>query len=181
MHQIDRFPSVQGCASSARLVNGRQASGGKRLGPSGQNIGHARLTWACSAAATRFSRDNPQGQKLLRRLENTPGQGQALSLLAHQLGRAISSRRKRHTAFEMDLCRRSAGSRAGAPGAPRDSSGEGPAFSTPDVRFGCVLARPGVPRTRLPAPWRLSGPPLWRRHRRRLRAEGARVRPLPRT
>jgi hypothetical protein len=36
MHQIDRFPRVQDCASSGRLVTGRKASGGTRLGTSGK-------------------------------------------------------------------------------------------------------------------------------------------------
>jgi transposase len=103
IHHIDRFPRVQDFASYARLVKCRQESGGKRLGTSGQNIGNAHLTWAFSEAATLFVRHNPQGQKLLSRLENKPGKGKALSILAHQLGRAVYDMLKRHTAFEMAL------------------------------------------------------------------------------
>jgi transposase len=103
MHQSDRVPSGPACASYCRLVTCRKASGGKRVGTSGTKIGHAHLTWAFSAAATLFLRNNPQGQKLLSRLEQKPDQGKALSLLAHTRGRAVSDRRKRQTAFAMDL------------------------------------------------------------------------------
>jgi hypothetical protein len=82
-------------------------SGGKRLGTSGKNIDNAHLTWAFSAAATLCLRHNPQGQKLLSRLENQHNQGKALSILAHQLGRAVYDMRKRQTAFDRDLFLRS--------------------------------------------------------------------------
>jgi transposase len=107
IHQIDRFPSVQDFASYARLVKCRKASGGKRLGTSGKKIGNAHLKWAFSEAATLFVRNNPQGQKLLSRLEKKPNKGKALSILAHKLGRAVSYMLKRKTAFDMDLCLRS--------------------------------------------------------------------------
>jgi transposase len=107
IHQIDRFPSVQDFASSARLVKCSKESGGKRLGTSGKNIGNAHLKWAFSEAATLFLRNNPQGQKLLSRLEQKHDKGKALSILVHKLGRAVSYRLKRQTAFDMDLCLRS--------------------------------------------------------------------------
>jgi hypothetical protein len=144
MHQIDRCPSVQDFASDARLVKCSKASGGKRLGTSGKHIGTAHLTWAFSEAATLVLRNNPQGQTLLSRLETKQGKGKALSILAHQLGRAVDSRLKRHTAFDLDLFLRSSGSRAGEPGASRASSGDEPASSTPAVRLGCVCERQGV-------------------------------------
>jgi transposase len=78
-------------------------SGGKRLGTSGKKIGNAHLKWAFSEAATLFLRNNPQGQKLLSRLEKKPDKGKALSILAHNLGRALSSMLRRQTAFAMDL------------------------------------------------------------------------------
>jgi Transposase IS116/IS110/IS902 family len=106
MPQSDRVPRGQACASDGRLVTCRKASGGNRVGTSGTKIGHAPLTWAFSAAATLCLRNTPQGQKLLSRLEQKPAQGKALSLLAPTLGRAVSDRRKRHTAFAMDLCLR---------------------------------------------------------------------------
>jgi transposase len=107
IHQIDRFLRVQDCASYARLVQCSKESGGTRMGTSGKNIGNAHLKWAFSEAATLCLRNHPQGQKLLSRLENKHGKGKALSILAHKLGRAVYSRLKRHTAFEMDLFLRS--------------------------------------------------------------------------
>jgi transposase len=78
-------------------------SGGKRVGTSGKKIGNAHLKWAFSEAATLFLRNNPQGQKLLSRLEKKPDKGKALSILAHNLGRALYYMLRRKTAFAMDL------------------------------------------------------------------------------
>jgi transposase len=107
IHQIERFPSVQEFASYCRLVKCSKESGGKRLGTSGKKIGNAHLKWAFSEAATLFLRNNPQGQKLLARLEKTHDKGKALSLLAHKLGRAVYFMLKRKTAFDMNLFLRS--------------------------------------------------------------------------
>jgi transposase len=107
IHQIDRFPSVQDFASYARLVKCSKESGGKRLGTSGKKIGNAHLKWAFSEAATLFLRNNPQGQKLLSRLEKKHNKGKALSILAHKLGRAVYHMLKRKTAFDLDLFLRS--------------------------------------------------------------------------
>jgi hypothetical protein len=73
------------------------------LGTSGHKIGNAHLKWAFSEAASLFWRNNPQGQKLLSRLETTHDQGKALSLLAHQRARAVYFRLKRQVAFHMDI------------------------------------------------------------------------------
>jgi transposase len=121
IHCIDRFPPVQEFASYGRLGKCRKESGGKRVGTSGKNIGHAHLTWAFSAAAALFLRNHPQGQKLLARLAKKHDQGNALSILAHKLGRAVYCMRKRNTAFAMNLFLRSSGSRAGEPGASLDA------------------------------------------------------------
>jgi transposase len=121
IHQIDRFPSVQDFASYARLVKCSKKSGGKRLGTSGKKIGNAHLKWAFSEAATLCLRTNPQGPKLLSRVETKHNQGKALSILAHKLGRAVYYMLKRQTAFDMDLFLRSSGSRAGESGASLDS------------------------------------------------------------
>jgi transposase len=102
IHRIERFPSVQDFASYCRLVKCSKESGGKRLGSSGKNIGHAHLKWAFSEAAPLFLRNNPQGQKLLSRLEKTHDKGTALSILAHQLGRAVYVMLKRKVAFDME-------------------------------------------------------------------------------
>src|SRR5213593_1979072 len=103
IHRIDRFPSVQAFASYARLVKCSKESGGKRLGTSGKKIGNAHLKWAFSEAATLFLRNNPQGQKLLARLEKKHDKGKALSILAHKLGRAVYFMLKRKVAFDMEM------------------------------------------------------------------------------
>jgi hypothetical protein len=123
IHRIDRFPSGQDFASYCRLVKGSKESGGKRLGTSGKKIGHAHLKWAFSEAATWFLRDHPAGQKLLARLENKHDKGTALSILAHQLGRAAYDRLKRQVALDRDSFVQTSGSRAGEPGASLDSQG----------------------------------------------------------
>jgi transposase len=103
IHQIDRFPSVQDFVSYARLVKCAKESAGKRLGTSGKKIGNAHLKWAFSEAATLFLRNNPQGQKLLARLEKKHNKGKALTILAHKLARAVYYMLKRKTAFDMDM------------------------------------------------------------------------------
>ena len=107
LHRIDRFPSVQECASYCRLVKCSKESGGKRLGTSGAKIGNAHLTWAVGEAAALFLRNNEAGQTYLARLENKHDNGTALSILAHQLARAVYDMLKRKTAFDMDIFLRS--------------------------------------------------------------------------
>jgi transposase len=77
IHDIQRFPRGQDCVSYCRFVTCARASAGKREGTSGTKIGHAALTWACSAAAVLFWRANPAGQQDLARLEKHHGQGNA--------------------------------------------------------------------------------------------------------
>lgn len=101
MHDIDRFPHVQDCVSSCRVVQGAKASAGTRDGTSGTKMGNASLTWAFSEAAVRFLRANPAGQQSLARLEKTHGKGKAFTVLAHKLARAVYSMCKRRTACEM--------------------------------------------------------------------------------
>jgi transposase len=103
IHDSSRFPSAQDVASDARLVKCSKESAGKRLGPSGKNIGNAHLKWAFSEAATLFLRHNPSGQTLLTRLEKQHGTGKALTILAHKLARAVYYMLKRKTAFDRDL------------------------------------------------------------------------------
>jgi transposase len=102
IHDIGRFPSVQDCAAYARLVQCSQESAGKRLGTSGKQIGNAHRKWALSEAAMVFLRNNPNGQKLLARLEKKHGTGKALTILAQQLARAVYDMLKRKTAFDME-------------------------------------------------------------------------------
>ena len=101
IHDLQRFPSVQDCVSSCRLVKCAQESAGKRYGTSGTKMGNAYLQWAFSEAAVLFRRDHPAGQKYLTRLEKQHGQGKALTLLAQKLGRAVYDRLKRQKAFDM--------------------------------------------------------------------------------
>jgi transposase len=83
IHDIARFPRVQDVVSYCRLVTCTKESAGKRSGTSGTKLGNAYLQWAFSAAAVLFLRANPAGQQSLTRLENKPGTGQALPVLAH--------------------------------------------------------------------------------------------------
>jgi transposase len=64
-------------------------SAGKREGTGGNKIGNADLQWAFSEAAVLFLRDHPRGQNYLTRLEKKHGKGQALTILAHHLARAV--------------------------------------------------------------------------------------------
>jgi transposase len=102
MHDIARFPRVQDFASSCRLVTCAKESAGKRSGTSGSKIGNAHLKWAFSEAAVLFLRENPAAQKLLARLEKKHSKGKALTILAHQLARAVYHMLKRQTAFDLD-------------------------------------------------------------------------------
>jgi transposase len=117
IHDISRFPRVQDCVSSCRLVTWAKESAGKRDGTSGTKIGHASLTWAFSEAAGLFLRNNPAGQKSLARLENKHGTGKALTVLAHQLARAISDMLKRDVVFNLDTFLQSSGRGVGEPAA----------------------------------------------------------------
>jgi len=73
----------------------------KRYGTAGPKIGHAPLTWAFSEAAVLFLRAHPAGPQSLTKLEKKPGSGTALPLLGQQLGRTVSYRLPRPTAFAM--------------------------------------------------------------------------------
>jgi Transposase IS116/IS110/IS902 family len=123
IHDSGRLPSVQECASSARLVTWSTESAGNRVGTSGKNLGKAHLTWACSEAAPLFLRHHPNGQTLLPRLETTHGPGQALTILAPTGARAVSDLLKRQTAFAMALFLHASRSSAGAPAVSLDTHG----------------------------------------------------------
>jgi len=89
IHDIQRLPRVQDCVSYGRLVKCAQEAAGKRYGTAGTKIGHADRKWAFSEAAVLCLRNNPPGQKVLVRLEQNHGTGKALTVLAHQLARAV--------------------------------------------------------------------------------------------
>jgi transposase len=103
IHDIARFPRVQDFGSYGRRVKCAKEAAGKRLGPSGKQIGNAHLKWAFSEAAVLFLRNNPQGQKYLGRLEKKHDTGKALTIRAHKLARAVYYMLKRKTAFDRDM------------------------------------------------------------------------------
>ena len=166
MHEITRFPRVQDGVSSCRLGKGAKASAGKRDGPSGTKMGHASLTGACSAAAVLLLRNHAQGQQCLARVENKHGQGQALTIWAPKVARAVSARVARDPVGAMDSFLNGSGSRAGAPAASRATQG----ISLHYRPWHSPLALRHGTRTRTEAfcsaPSRLLGHPLWLRNLR---------------
>lgn len=123
MHQRDRFPQVQDFASYGRLVKGAKEAGGTRVGTSGPKSGNAHLQWALSEAAPLCLRGNEPGPKDLARVETKHDQGQALSILAHTLARAVYCMLTRQTACDLAQFLRPSGSSAGDPGASLDTEG----------------------------------------------------------
>ena len=102
IHDITRFDRAQECASYARLIKCTKESAGQKLGTGGAKMGSVHLKRAFSEAAVTFLRHNPEGQKLVARLEKQHGKGKALSILAHKIGRAVYYMRLRGTMFSMD-------------------------------------------------------------------------------
>jgi len=101
IHDIQRFPRVQDFLSYARLVKCEHSSAGKRLGRGGAKIGNVHPKWAFSEAAALFLRNNPEGQRHLRRLAGRHGKAKALSILAAKLGRAVYLLLSKERVFEM--------------------------------------------------------------------------------
>jgi len=101
IHDIQRFPRVQDFLSYARLVKCEHSSAGKRLGSGGAKIGNVHLKWAFSEAAALFLRNNPEGQRHLRRLAGRHGKAKALSILAAKLGRAVYLLLSKERVFDM--------------------------------------------------------------------------------
>jgi len=141
IHDLARFPRVQDFASSCRLGKCARESAGKRSGTSGSKIGNAHRKWAFSEAAVLCLRDNPAAQKLLARFEKKHGKGKALTILAHQLARAVYDMWQRQTAFALDTCLHGEGRGVGALNAELDSHGM---HLLRHARYGvhhCVAAR----------------------------------------
>jgi transposase len=180
MPQIDRFPRGQAFASYCRLIQCAKEAGGNRLGTSGNTIGNAHRQWAFAEAAPLFLRGSEPGQKYRAKLANKHDQGKARRLLAHKLARAVYVMCKRTTAFDLEQFLRTYGSRAGAPGAERDTAGirrhrtdvqpSRAASLNAKVRLGPII----------PAPRALIGHSLWLLSRRRGTASGVWGLPLPR-
>jgi transposase len=102
IHDIDRFERVQNFLSYARLVKCDHSSGGKKLGTGGAKIGNVHLKWAFSEAAVLFLRNNPAGQKHLRKLAGKHGKAKALSILASKLGRTVYFMLQKERAFDIE-------------------------------------------------------------------------------
>ena len=123
LHPLDRCPPGQDCASSCRLVTCAQAAAGKRSGTSGTKIGKAHLQWAFSAAAVLGLRDHPAGQKFLARWETKHRTGNALTILAQQLARAVYDMVTHKTAFDLHKFLNGSGRGVGELDASRDDPG----------------------------------------------------------
>jgi transposase len=123
IHAIARFPRVQDFVSSCRLVKCARESAGKRHGTSGTKIGNAHLKWAFSEVAVLFLRDHPAAQQDLARVENTHDTGQALTILAQKLARAVYYLLRRQVAFDRDTFFQREGRGADEPGASLDNHG----------------------------------------------------------
>lgn len=123
IHDIARFPRGQDVASSCRLITGARESAGQRSDTSGAPIGNAPLTWAFADAAVLCLRDTPAAQTCLSRLDHTHGKGQACTILAHTLARAVYNMGKRQTAFDLQQFLQAYGRGVGELHASLDSQG----------------------------------------------------------
>jgi hypothetical protein len=97
---MTRFPRLQDCVSSCRLVTCAKAAAGKRSGTAGATMGHSSLQWAFAEAAVLLLRNPPAGQQSLARLAHKHGPGQAWPVFAPTLARALYDLCKRDTAFD---------------------------------------------------------------------------------
>jgi transposase len=123
IYDINRFPRVQEFASDCRLVKCAKESHGKRTGSSGTKLGKAHLKWAFSEAAVFFLRDQPAGQQRLASLEQKHGKGNAFTIVAHQLSRAVYDMVKRKGAFDLHRFLNDEGRGVGELDASRDTPG----------------------------------------------------------
>jgi transposase len=86
---IDRFATRQQFCSYARLCGAVQESDHKRVGIGNRKAGNAWLKWAFSEAAVLRAQKDERIGRSLERLATKLGKPQALSALAHKLGRAF--------------------------------------------------------------------------------------------
>jgi transposase len=101
IQDIARFPRVQACLSSGRLVKCAKESAGKRHGLSGKKLGTPQLQWAVAEAAVLSLRQNQPGKEYFAKLGRKSGQGTALTVLAQKLARAVDSRLPREQALAL--------------------------------------------------------------------------------
>ncbi len=102
VHDIKRFSRVQDFVSYSRLVKPSKESAGKHYGHSGSKIGNAHLKWAFSEAAVLMLREIPEVKKYKAKLQRKHGKGNALTILAHKIGRAVYYMLKRNEAFNAE-------------------------------------------------------------------------------
>jgi transposase len=86
---IERFATRQQFCSYARLCGAVQESANKRVGVGNRKAGNAWLKGAFSEAAVLSAQKDKRIGHLLERLTSKRGKAQALSALAHKLGRAF--------------------------------------------------------------------------------------------
>jgi len=89
IQDIARFDRVQDFSSYARLIRPRKESAGKSYGTSCGKIGNVHLKWAFSEASALFIARNPDGKKLMTRLEKKHPKRKALAVLSHKIGRTL--------------------------------------------------------------------------------------------
>jgi transposase len=89
IQDIARFKRVQDFSSYARLIRPRKESAGKSYGTSCGKIGNVHLKWAFSEASALFIARNPDGKKLMTRLEKKHPKRKALAVLSHKIGRTV--------------------------------------------------------------------------------------------
>jgi hypothetical protein len=126
IHASARCQRVQEFVSSGRWVKCPRPSAGKNCGTSGHQIGPVPLKGAFAEAAVLLLRHNPKGQPRLARLEHQHGQEKALTLLAHQLARAVSFRLRREKALDLTQFLAPGRRQAGEPTASLDTAGGSP-------------------------------------------------------
>lgn len=161
IHHSQRFPRVQDCGSSCRLVKCAKASAGTRYGTSGKKRGPASLTWALSEAAVLFLRHKAQGQKCLARVEKKHGQGKACTIVAHKLARAVYDMLTRDTGGAMDTGLNGYGSRAGEHAAALDTPGSSLHSRPWTISQALRHETRQRPSAFFPDPSRVLGHPLW--------------------
>src|SRR5262249_33813925 len=100
----DRFATRQPFCSYARLCGAVQGSAGQRVGPGNARAGNAWLKWAFSEAAVLSAQKDERLGRLLERLASRLGKAQALSALAHKLGRAFCHMLHTKEGFDSNRC-----------------------------------------------------------------------------
>jgi transposase len=102
IHDVHRFADVGEFISYSRLVNCPHTSAGKLCGSGGRKIGNAFIRWAFAEAVCLLIRESPKAKRWIDRKEKKYGKGEALSLLAAKLGRAVYWMLRRKEPFNIE-------------------------------------------------------------------------------